>query len=93
MSRVSSPKPVKGIEGKWSGRQLRTSNRLETHKAPWQMQSTESQDKPSICVLHYDWSNFGGVISATFLHTTSCLDPVLEGGSQITFKILEFDTP
>jgi hypothetical protein len=80
MSRVSSPKPVKGIERKCSRIQLRTSNRFETHKAPWQMQSTESQNKPSICVPHYAWSGFGGVISGTFSHMTSCLAPVLEGG-------------
>ena len=80
MSRVSSPKPIKGIEKKWSGRQLRTSNGFETHKSPWQMQMTESQNKPSICVVHYDWSSFGGVIYATFLHATSCLAYVLEWG-------------
>jgi hypothetical protein len=80
MSRVSSSKHVKGIKGKWSGRQLRTLNGFETHKATWKMQSKKSQDKPSICVLHYDWSIFGGVISATFPHETSCLAPVLEGG-------------
>ena len=80
MNRVSSLKPIKGIKIKWSRRQLRTSNVFETHEALWQMQSTKSQDKPSICVLHYDWSDFGGVISATFLHMTSCLAPVLEGG-------------
>ena len=80
MSRVSSLKPVKGIENKWSKRQLRTSNGFETHETPWQMQMTESQNKPSTCVLHYDWSGFGGVISATFPHVTSCLSPMLEGG-------------
>jgi hypothetical protein len=80
MSRVSSPKPVKGIKSYWSGRQLRTSNRFETHEAPWKMLSTKSQDKPSICVPHYDWSGFGGFIPATFLHVTLCLAPVLEGG-------------
>jgi hypothetical protein len=70
-----------GIEPKtWSGRQLRTSNGFETHEAPWQMQMMESQNKPSICVLHYDWSGFGGVISTTFPHATSCLSPLLEGG-------------
>jgi hypothetical protein len=80
MSRVSSPKPIKGIEIKCSGRQLRTSNGFETHEALWKMQSTESQDKPSICVPHYVWSSFGGVISTTFPYATSCLAPVLEGG-------------
>ena len=80
MSRVSSLKLVKGIEIKWSERQLMTLNEFETHEAPWQMQTTESQSKPSICVLHYDWSSFGGVISATFPHMTSCLANVLEGG-------------
>jgi hypothetical protein len=69
-----------GIERNWSGRQLRTLNGFETHEAPWKMQSTESQDKPSICVIHYDWYDFGGVISTTFPHATSCLCPVLEGG-------------
>jgi hypothetical protein len=80
MSRVSSLKPVKGIERKWSERQLRTSNRFETHEAPWKMQTTESLNKSSICVLHYARSGFGGVISATFPYATSCLTPVLEGG-------------
>jgi hypothetical protein len=80
MSRVSSPKPIKGIESKCSGRRLRTSNGFETHEAPWKMRSTESQDKSSICVPHYAWSGFGGVISATFPHATLCLAPVLEGG-------------
>jgi hypothetical protein len=80
MSMASILKLVKGIEIKWSGRQMRTSNGFKTHEAPWQMKSKESQDKPSICVLHYDWSGFGGVISATFLHMTSCLALVLEGG-------------
>jgi hypothetical protein len=80
MSRVSSPKPIEGIERKWSGRQLRTSNGFEIHEAPWKMRPTESHDKSSICVPHYAWSGFGGVISATFLHVTSCLAPVLEGG-------------
>jgi hypothetical protein len=80
MSRVSSPKPIQGIESKCSGRQLRTSNGFKTHEALWQVLTMESQDKPSICVPHYAWSGFGGVISATFLHVTSCLSPVLEGG-------------
>jgi hypothetical protein len=43
------------------------------------MRSTESQDKSSICIPHYAWFDFGGVISANFLHTTSCLALVLEG--------------
>jgi hypothetical protein len=80
MSRVLSLKPAKGIERKWSKIKLRISNGFETHEASWKMQLIESQDKPSICVLHYDWSGFGGVISATFPHTTSCLAPVLDGG-------------
>jgi hypothetical protein len=80
MSRVSSSKRVKGIKRKWSGRQLSTSNGFETHEAPWKMKSTVSQNNPSICVPHYSWSSFGGVISTTFSHVTSCLSPVLEGG-------------
>jgi hypothetical protein len=59
---------------------LRNLNGFETHEAPWQMQLMKSQDNPSICVLHYDWSSFGGVISSTSPHVTSCLAPVLEGG-------------
>jgi hypothetical protein len=47
----------------------------------------ESQDKPSIYVPHYLWSGFGGVISATKLHTTLYLALVLEGGYQITFMV------
>jgi hypothetical protein len=35
---------------------------------------------PLYAFLRYDWSGFGGVISATFPHMTSCLAPVLEGG-------------
>jgi hypothetical protein len=35
---------------------------------------------PLYVFLNYDWSGFGGVISATFLHVTSCLAPVFEGG-------------
>jgi hypothetical protein len=92
MSRVSSPKTIKGIESKWSGRQMRTSNGFDTHEAPWKMKSTESQDKPSICVLHYDWSSFGGVIPATFPHATVFI-PFVRGGSRITFTILDLDTP
>jgi hypothetical protein len=80
MRRVSSSNPIKGIEGKCSRRNLSTSNGFETHEAPWQMRSTESQDNPSICVPHYAWSDFGEVISATFPHATSCLSPMLEGG-------------
>jgi hypothetical protein len=34
---------------------------------------------PLYAFLRYDWSEFGGVISTTFLHMTSCLTPVLEG--------------
>jgi hypothetical protein len=45
-----------------------------------QMKPTVSHDKSSICVPHYAWSDFGGVISAMFPHATSCLSPVLEGG-------------
>ena len=80
MGRVSSLKPIKGIERKWSRRQLRTSNEFETHEAPWKMQMMESQNKSSICALHYAWSGFGGVISTTFPYATSCLAPVLERG-------------
>jgi hypothetical protein len=80
MTRVSSPKAIKGIDIKCLERQLRTSNGFETHEAPWQMRSMKSQDKPSICVPHYAWSDFGGVISGAFLHATSCLSPALEGG-------------
>jgi hypothetical protein len=82
MSRVSSPKPVKGIERKCSGRRLRTSNGFETHEAPWKMLTTESLNRSSICVLHNARSSFGGVISAAFPYTTSCLAPVLEGGPE-----------
>jgi hypothetical protein len=39
-----------------------------------------SHDKSSICIPHYAWFDFGGFISATFPHATSCLAPVLEGG-------------
>jgi hypothetical protein len=39
-----------------------------------------SQERPSIYDPHYARSDFGGVISSTFPHTTSCLAPVLEGG-------------
>jgi hypothetical protein len=80
MRRLSSLKPIKGIEIKCFGRQLRTSNGFMTHEAPWKMQSMKSQDNPSIYVPHYAWSGFGGVISATFLHMTSFLSHVLEGG-------------
>jgi hypothetical protein len=82
MSRVSSPKPVKGIESKCSGRRLRTSNGFETHEAPWKMLTTESLNRYSICVLHHARSSFGGVISAAFPYPTSCLAPVLEGGPE-----------
>jgi hypothetical protein len=82
MSRVSSPKPVKGIESECSGRQLRTSNRFETHEAPWKMLTTESLNRSSICVLHHVRSSFGGVISTAFPYATSCLAPVLEGGPE-----------
>jgi hypothetical protein len=82
MSRVSSPKPVKGIERKCSGRRLRTSNGFETHEALWQMLTTKSLNRSSICVLHHVRSSFGGVISATFPYATSCLAPVLEGGPE-----------
>ena len=80
MSRVSSPKPIKVIERKWFGRQLNTLNGFETQESLWEMQTTKSLNKSSICVLHYVWSGFGGVISATFLHVTLCLALVLEGG-------------
>jgi hypothetical protein len=82
MSRVSRPKPVKGIERKWFGRQLRTSNGFKTHEAPWKMQTMESLNRSSICVLHNARSSFGGVISATFPYATSCLAPLLEGGPE-----------
>jgi len=82
MSRVSRPKPVKGIESKWSGRQLRASNGFETHEAPWKMLTTDSLNRSSICVLHHVRSSFGGVISASFPYATSCLAPVLEGGPE-----------
>jgi hypothetical protein len=78
MSRVSSPNPIKGIKIKCSRRRLRTLNGFKTHEALWKIQSTESQDNPSICVPYYAWSGFGGLISATFLHATSFLSPVLE---------------
>jgi hypothetical protein len=45
-----------------------------------QMKSIVSDDESSICVPHYTWSGFVGVISATFPHMTFCLSPVLEGG-------------
>jgi hypothetical protein len=80
MRRVSSLKPIKGIESKCSERRLRTSNIFETDEAPWKMRSTESHEKSSICIPHYAWSNFGGVISTTFPHETLCLAPMLEGG-------------
>jgi hypothetical protein len=80
MSNISSPKPVKGIENKWFGRQLRTSNGFETHEALWKMLLMKSQENPSTCAPHYDWSSFGGVSSATFLHVNFCLAPMLEGG-------------
>ena len=76
MSRVSSPKPVKGIESKCSGRRLRTSNGFETHEAPWKMLTTKSLNRSSICVLHHVRSIFGGVISAAFPYVNSCLAPV-----------------
>jgi hypothetical protein len=82
MSRVSRPKPIKGIERKCSRRKMRTLNGFETHEVPWKMRSMKSQDKPSICVPHYTWFGFGGVISATFLHATSCLASVLEWGTK-----------
>jgi hypothetical protein len=82
MSRVSSPKPVKGIESKWSGRRLRTSNGFEMHEAPWKMKTMKSLNRSSICVLRNARSSFGGVISATFPYVTSCLAPVLEGGPE-----------
>jgi hypothetical protein len=37
---------------------------------------------PPNAFLRYNWFDFGGVISATFLHATSCLSPVLEGGPE-----------
>jgi hypothetical protein len=80
MSRVSSSKPIEGIEIKCSGRRLRTSNGFKTHEAQCKMKSTESQDKSSICVPHYAWSNFRGVISTTFPYVTSCLALLLEAG-------------
>jgi hypothetical protein len=75
-------KPVKGIESKCFGRRLRTSNGFEIHEAPWQVQTTESLNRSSLCVLHNAWSSFGGVISTAFPYATSCLAPVLEGGPE-----------
>jgi hypothetical protein len=90
MSRVSIQKPIKGIEIKCSGRRMRTSNEFETHEALWKMRSMKYHDKSSICVPHYAWSGFGGVISTTFPHATLRLAPVLEGVSEITSTILDF---
>jgi hypothetical protein len=53
---------------------------LRSTKLHRKMQAIVSHDRSSICVPHYSWSEFGGVISATFPHVASCLFPVLEGG-------------
>jgi hypothetical protein len=74
------PKTCQGYRKKMVQKITEDLERIQDPRSLWKMQMTESQNKPSICVLHYDWSSFGGVISATFPHATSCLSPVLEGG-------------
>jgi hypothetical protein len=46
-----------------------------------------SRERPSIYNPHYVWSGFGGVISSTFPHATSCLSPVLEGGRTNSYDV------
>jgi hypothetical protein len=81
MSRITSLKPTEGIESKWSLEDnLGSLTDSRSTKLCRQMQAIVSHDRSSICVPHYVWSTFGGVISIFFPHVTSCLSPVLEGG-------------
>jgi hypothetical protein len=86
MSRVSSPKPVKGIERKCSGRRLRTSNGFEIHEAPWKMLTTESLNRSSICVLHHVRSSlWRGYLRCLSLRDL-VFSPCVRGGSRIAFR-------
>jgi hypothetical protein len=87
-----SLKFFKRTEDKWTGKTPRTPNGFGIHEAPRPNETSGfSRRTPNIHFFCYDWSSFGGVISVSLLHVTSCLAPVLEGVLGYAYMTTGFD--
>ena len=89
MSRVSSPKPIKGIKSKWSGRQPRTLNIFKIHDSVANAIDEipkQALYMPSPLRLVWLWRGY-----LRYLFTNDLVFiPCVIRGSQITFTILDF---